>query len=244
MHGAGERKSLAIPAGASATTPAVCVTLLHPTLRFFARNKGSLLGVLRVDVIAETPLGLRLTLPVGVVVAGSSWTPTLPNPFLANALALLGKDGEMSVAFRFTSMLGGSSRSTTSTSIRIAAPDAGPRSSRPRKGSPRARATLARMATRSKPLNIGRLGEIAQVAVRHGFGYLIEGRRGGPPDPDGADGRAAGTCARCSTSSGRRSSSSASSSRRGPTSSRPTSSPSSAGSRTTCARSRTTTSSA
>jgi ubiquinone biosynthesis protein len=33
------------------------------------------------------------------------------------------------------------------------------------------------MATRSRPLNIGRLGEIAQVAVRHGFGYLLEGRR-------------------------------------------------------------------
>jgi hypothetical protein len=108
VHGAGERKSLAIPAGASATTPAVCVTLLHPTLRFFARNKGSRLGVLRVDVIAETPLGLKVTVPVGVVVAGSSWAPTLPNPFLANALALLGKNGEMSVAFRFTSMLGGS----------------------------------------------------------------------------------------------------------------------------------------
>ena len=33
------------------------------------------------------------------------------------------------------------------------------------------------MATRSRTLNIGRLGEIAQVAVRHGFGYLIDGRR-------------------------------------------------------------------
>jgi ubiquinone biosynthesis protein len=30
-------------------------------------------------------------------------------------------------------------------------------------------------------LNIGRLGEIAQVAVRHGFGYLLEGRRGHAP---------------------------------------------------------------
>ena len=37
------------------------------------------------------------------------------------------------------------------------------------------------MATRSRPLNIGRLGEIAQVAVRHGFGYLLEGRRGRAP---------------------------------------------------------------
>jgi ubiquinone biosynthesis protein len=34
------------------------------------------------------------------------------------------------------------------------------------------------MASQPKSsLNIGRLGEIAQVAVRHGFGYLIDGRR-------------------------------------------------------------------
>src|SRR5262245_31771613 len=45
------------------------------------------------------------------------------------------------------------------------------------------------MATSSKSLNIGRLGEIAQVAVKHGFGYLIEGRRGTPPDPDGPTAR-------------------------------------------------------
>src|SRR4029079_19388035 len=33
------------------------------------------------------------------------------------------------------------------------------------------------MATRPKQRNLGRLSEIAQVAVRHGFGYLVEGRR-------------------------------------------------------------------
>jgi ubiquinone biosynthesis protein len=39
------------------------------------------------------------------------------------------------------------------------------------------------MATRAKrQLQIGRLGEIAQVAVKHGFGYLFEGRRHAPPD--------------------------------------------------------------
>jgi ubiquinone biosynthesis protein len=31
--------------------------------------------------------------------------------------------------------------------------------------------------TKAKQMHIGRLGEIAQVAVRHGFGYLFEGRR-------------------------------------------------------------------
>jgi hypothetical protein len=108
VHGAGEASSLAIPSGASATTPAVCATLLHPTLRFFVRNKGSLLGVLRVDVLVDSPLGGVLTLPVGVTVAGPGWTPTLPMPFLVNTLALAGKDGTTAVAFRFTSMLGGS----------------------------------------------------------------------------------------------------------------------------------------
>ena len=100
-----------------------------------------------------------------------------------------------------------------------------------------------RMATRPKQRNLGRLSEIAQVAVRHGFGYA--GRR-----PHGAATRrsraprAAGICARCSTSSARRSSSSASCSRRGRTSCRRTSSPSCAACRTTCARSRSPTSSA
>jgi ubiquinone biosynthesis protein len=45
------------------------------------------------------------------------------------------------------------------------------------------------MAASSKSLNIGRLGEIAQVAVKHGFGYLIEGRRSTPPDFDGPTAR-------------------------------------------------------
>jgi hypothetical protein len=84
----------------------MCATLLHPDLRFFVRNKGFLLGVLRVDVMVDTPLGV-VTLPVGVVPAGQSWSPTLPTPFLANLLAILGTQGETGIAFRFTSTLGG-----------------------------------------------------------------------------------------------------------------------------------------
>jgi ubiquinone biosynthesis protein len=44
------------------------------------------------------------------------------------------------------------------------------------------------MATRSKQRNLGRLGEIAQVAVRHGFGYVVDGRR----HAEDADGSARG----------------------------------------------------
>src|ERR1700749_4483809 len=41
------------------------------------------------------------------------------------------------------------------------------------------------MATRPKQRNLGRLSEIAQVAVRHGFGYLVEGRKAGDPSIEG-----------------------------------------------------------
>jgi ubiquinone biosynthesis protein len=40
-------------------------------------------------------------------------------------------------------------------------------------------------STGSKTASIGRLGEIAQVAVRHGFGFVLEGRRA-PSDESGA----------------------------------------------------------
>src|SRR5262245_53309849 len=50
--------------------------------------------------------------------------------------------------------------------------------------SPASASTFQEMATGQRS-HIGRLGEIAQVAARHGFGYLIDGRR---HRDDGADG--------------------------------------------------------
>src|SRR2546421_9272645 len=43
-----DSESLSLPPGASATSPPLCVTLLHPDLRFFARNTGSLFAPLEV----------------------------------------------------------------------------------------------------------------------------------------------------------------------------------------------------
>jgi ubiquinone biosynthesis protein len=45
------------------------------------------------------------------------------------------------------------------------------------------------VATRPKQRNLGRLSEIAQVAVRHGFGYVLDGHRGGDMDSGTARGR-------------------------------------------------------
>jgi ubiquinone biosynthesis protein len=41
------------------------------------------------------------------------------------------------------------------------------------------------VATRPKQRNLGRLSEIAQVAVRHGFGYALDGRKAGDPTIEG-----------------------------------------------------------
>lgn len=107
VHGAGEQYSLALPGGSSATSRALCVGIDHPSLRFFARNGGSLLSTLKVDVVFEDSLGHVLTAPVGVIAAGSSWAPTLPQVVAVSLLPLL-PDNRTAVAFRFTPVgLGG-----------------------------------------------------------------------------------------------------------------------------------------
>ena len=103
VNSANDSHALSLPSGSSATSPALCVTLLHPDLRFFGVNSGSTLATLRVDAIT-TVLGLRVTTPIGLLVAGSSWQPTLPLPFLDNLLAAT----QGTVQFRFTPVGAGS----------------------------------------------------------------------------------------------------------------------------------------
>jgi hypothetical protein len=98
---AGER-SLALPAGASATTAPMCVGIEHPTIRLFVRNTGDPTGLLAVSVVYRDLLGTH-ALPVGVVPAGSSWAPTPVMPVVVNLLSLL---GDQDVSFRFTALGG------------------------------------------------------------------------------------------------------------------------------------------
>jgi len=89
--------SLSLPTGSSATTPQLCITLLHPDLRFFAVNNGSPTALLRVDAIAHLGF-LSLAVPVTYLSADSTWAPTVPIPFLTNLVSpLFG-----TVSFRFT----------------------------------------------------------------------------------------------------------------------------------------------
>ena len=95
----GDARSLSLPGGASATAPDVCIGVEHPTVRFFARNTGSVTSTLGVSVVFRDVLGLRQTLPVGVVTAREEWGPTPVVPVVVNLLSLL---GDQDVAFRFT----------------------------------------------------------------------------------------------------------------------------------------------
>jgi hypothetical protein len=85
--------ALSLPAGASATTPPVCVDLAHPTIRFFARG-GS--GALVVTALFQDVLGGRHELPVGAMTAGGDWAPS-------PVLAIVGNLLSSQVAFRFVS---------------------------------------------------------------------------------------------------------------------------------------------
>jgi len=108
VHGAEPAGALALAGRASATAPAMCVGLEHPTLRFFARNLGPSLDALRVEALVEDAAGRIRALPVGVVLAGRRWAPTLPLPVLASLLPLL-PGQHTPVAFRFSTSSASSS---------------------------------------------------------------------------------------------------------------------------------------
>jgi hypothetical protein len=98
VNKATDSRSLYLPAGASATSATLCVTLLHPTLRLFAKNSGSATAMLKVEVLTDL-LGIRLALPIGLLTA-SGWQPTVPMAFLTNVVSPVAG----TVSFRFTAL--------------------------------------------------------------------------------------------------------------------------------------------
>lgn len=101
VAGADHASALSLPAGATAVSPPVCVSVDRPTIRAFARNDGGLLGSVRVNVLVPTALG-EVRLPVGLHLDPTGrWAPTLPMPVVANLLTLLGGPGD--VRFEFVS---------------------------------------------------------------------------------------------------------------------------------------------
>jgi hypothetical protein len=82
-------RALALPTGSVATTPTICVGIGEPTIRFFAENSGSPTSTLLVSATVMTSIGTQATLPVGVVSATGTWSPTTVEPLVASLLPLL-----------------------------------------------------------------------------------------------------------------------------------------------------------
>jgi hypothetical protein len=108
VRSAGDSKSLYLPQGATATSPAMCVGLEDPTVRWLAKSSGSLLGLTgatTVEVLFENSLGQVLALPVGAGLLSSKWQPSIPGVVTASLLPLLPGD-KTAVAFRFRAVTG------------------------------------------------------------------------------------------------------------------------------------------
>ncbi len=75
LNGAGDSRSLALPAGSTAVSPPICMSLDTPSFRLLARNSGDTSSGLRVEATYAL-LGLVRTKTVSTVYGNSSWAPS------------------------------------------------------------------------------------------------------------------------------------------------------------------------
>lgn len=103
VHGGDTPAAVWLDSGASATSPAICVSLDDPTMRFFARSAGGPSAQLAVDVLYTDADGAPQELRIGTVNSDEAeeWTPVAP-------LAIVANTTEMDVQFRFTALGAGS----------------------------------------------------------------------------------------------------------------------------------------
>jgi hypothetical protein len=103
VGGSGDSHSLLLPPGSSATSPAMCMGLLLPVVRYFSTG-GNLLSFMRVEAVYKDPNGRERSidlLPPGLPTR--SWAPSLPALQLMGLLNVLTLDGLTSdIALRFS----------------------------------------------------------------------------------------------------------------------------------------------
>jgi hypothetical protein len=98
----GAAQSLQFAKGAQAATPAMCVNLDNPTIRFFIRDLGGNgKSQLKVDVLYEDFGGHVKHLTIAKLRARTEWQPSVILPMYMNRLALASPSGLTAVAFRF-----------------------------------------------------------------------------------------------------------------------------------------------
>jgi hypothetical protein len=111
LGGAADHQSLTLPAGSSATSPAVCVTRHTGIFRLFARNGGVPEGTvvhgnkepqLKVEVLYTGKHGNHRSLRVGKLRAGDTWAPTRKLPIVLGQAKGKGKLQKANAQLRFT----------------------------------------------------------------------------------------------------------------------------------------------
>jgi hypothetical protein len=100
VNGRSDSRSLYLPAGSSATTPATCFAFADWHMRFFALNSGSRSGTLEVDVIVKGLLGVVSILDGGRISAGSQWSPSPQVSLLLTNVGALLTTNAISLRFR------------------------------------------------------------------------------------------------------------------------------------------------
>jgi hypothetical protein len=98
----GASQSLQLTKDAQAATPAMCVNLDNPTMRFFVRDVGGNgKSNLKVDLLYEDFDGHIKHLTIARLKAASEWQPSLVLPIYMNMLALASPTGLTAVALQF-----------------------------------------------------------------------------------------------------------------------------------------------
>jgi hypothetical protein len=97
IHASGDKYSLSLPAGASATSPPMCISLFSGKMRFVARGDSG--AKVKVQIVYRGLLSSVLgILDGGSYSVGTSWKPSPEIGMLGGLLPLL----TSSVSFRFT----------------------------------------------------------------------------------------------------------------------------------------------
>jgi hypothetical protein len=101
VHGSADAKSLAINPTGTAVSPALCVSVDHPTFRFFARRTGGTWGNLAVRLRWRDSVGNTNETTVGTIDGGPGTWQVSPQFKLATALPLWQSGQTLSVQIVF-----------------------------------------------------------------------------------------------------------------------------------------------
>lgn len=98
---ASDSRALSLPAGSSAVSPPICMSLDTPIFRLLARNTGDPSAGLRVEAVYPL-LGLLRTKTVSTVYGGQAWAPSQQMSTVLTLSTILGTVVPSAVQIRIT----------------------------------------------------------------------------------------------------------------------------------------------